>query len=430
MKSSVALLVLSYLALGALSSGASHDKSTPNARFSGSTRRRFSGLATTDNKAAEALGVPVGAHSRRRRLKSGKSHKSKKSSKSSKKKSHKSHKSSKHKSSKRKCKTNEHDDSVQLMCSAHEGKIKDKIDFILTTGKTGAVVQVKYKLDDKSDANESGFHHKIKEEYEIYFSSLVEYLPVGSGGDFGESQGFGWSANETVGSIDLSEWKPFSKVTKDEDGVLQFHVETEDGIARFNFKMSEEGMEGRHLSANRIKIDVTLADFPWTRDDTLVALLSRVEANTKLETHYHTSKSRSHKKSGTKSKSKPRHPTDVVVTYDNASLPFGKFVWVTSADVGNGTASSEVVATSPPEHEIPPEHNSEGIQYIAFSFLNSSSADFIYWDPEAGIEYPDSDVEDEPQITQGMSLSESGASNVRGFYQPALMGLLFLGHVW
>jgi len=381
----------------------------------------------------------MGSRERRRRaLKSNKSSKgstSKGGSKMSK--GSKSHKSPKA----RRCKYYGTEDSVEMKCTANEGGLKDQIYFDLKTGSEGVVIQVRYKLDDKSD---KGVHQKVEEEYEVYFSNLIEYLPDGVSGD-SESYGFGWSEEEMRQSIDLAEWKPFSGIMKDDDGVLSFYVETEDGIARFNFKLREEGMAGRHLSANHLKVDVTISDFPWEEDDTLVGLLSSVEANTELKTHYHASKSRSNK-----SKSKAKHPTDVEISFENATLPFGKFVWVTSADVDNSANSSEVIATSPPEHLIPP-NTGDNMQFLAFSFLNSSEADTVYWDPDVGVGY----AEEETSTLTSLSSSgttqastpgipmipgipliplspQNGGSRFGGFYclLCAWSGIFFLGHVW
>lgn len=387
----LAIFALPFLALVAGLSDARCVDATPSMRSSQSASKGFEIVDIAKGhppkrrflSAKSRTSSKGGSKSSKGGSKSGKGSKSDRGSKSGKKSSKGGKSQNKHLSLKRSCKHNyENDESVELRCAAREERIKDEIDFTLSTGEEGAVVQVKYIFNDKSPR----MNRKVEEEYEIYFSNLVEYAPNLTSGD-SESYGFGWNENEVVQTINLSEWRPFSRITKDDDGVWQFYVETKDGTARFSFNLSEDGMEGRHLSSSCIKIDVTLADFPWKEKNTFVALLSRVEANTKLKTHYKGSRSKK-SKSGKRSKGEATHPTDVEISFDEATLPLGTFMWAKTADVNDSPDGSEVVATSPSDDKIP-QGTDESVQYIAFSFLDSDEAEFIYWDPEAGVVYPD-----------------------------------------
>jgi len=291
----------------------------------------------------------------------------------------------------RKCKKSTDDEQVELKCSADDGDIKDEIDFGLSVGLQGAVVKVKYTQNDRSNdmddvtntrngiddvANTENAmgdvtNTRTKEEFTVSFNRLIEYLPHN---ESTLSLGYDWNQDTIVKTQNLSEWEPFSSITEGEDGLMQFYVETKGGTLRLNFKLSTRESDNLELSVNRIKLDVNITDFDWQQNNTLLALISDVESKTEVSTHYQSSKL--HKR-------EPLQPTDVTINFNNSTQPFGEFFWVTQADIGNGTETSEVKATSP-------EHLGEDTssQPIAFSFLNSNDASTIYWDPEAGVGYP------------------------------------------
>lgn len=309
--------------------------------------------------------------------KSAKSSKSSKSSKSAKAKG-KSKSKSKKKSPvpKRKCKNYVEKDAVALQCSAEEGKIKDKIDFLVETTSLGAEIHIKYKHDNRT----LGERTKKEEKFSIGLHSLVEYAPES---EEVVTEGYDWDNSIVIQTKMLSKWNEFSDITES-SGVYQFHVTTKDGTVRLTFKLSQEENEDENLSANRIKMDVDIFDFKWQQEDTLLALLSTVEAKTKIKSHTHPTKADN-------GKGKKFYPSDVIISFDaeGANLPYGELFWVQTAEVDENTITSEVVATSP----IVDDDSNATVksQAIAYAFLNSSKAERIYWDPETGVGYSKND---------------------------------------
>ena len=264
------------------------------------------------------------------------------------------------------------DQQVELGCISDNSDIKDEIDFRLSVGTEGAIVRVEYRRNGRSDNTDDGNHTKIKEEFEVSFLRLIEYLPRN---ESAVSLGYDWNQDEVLQTMDLSHWDAFSLISEDEYGVLHFYVQTKGGALRLSFKFSTYDIEELQMSANRIKVDVSIRGFHWLQNNTLLALMSVVKSKTELNTHYSASKDM---------KEGRMQPTDVTVTFNNATLPFGEFFWAKYVDIENGTKTAEVMATSP-AGDLSEDASS---QPIAFTFLNSNNASLIYWDPEAGVGYP------------------------------------------
>jgi hypothetical protein len=280
-------------------------------------------------------------------------------------------------------------------------KLKDKIDFKITTGTRGLGVKIEYEQEVKT----GDVKNETETEYELVFDRIVEYRKALDG-----DEAYDWDTDEIVQTLSLNSWERFSEVTDDSDGVLSYFAASSlDGHVTFNFTVSRAD-QGESVTANKMKIDFTLVDFPWVSNDTYVALLSTVESKKQIEVE----SAEDDMVDGLARKAKKAK--DVIITFDQAQdtvgiIPFGEYTWEETAEVielaSNGTASNEtttdiqrsgdgvgvpttirVVATSPisaDDSEIMPERR------IAFSFVGDAaiSASNIYWDPEAGIGYSD-----------------------------------------
>lgn len=307
----------------------------------------------------------------------------------------------------RECELKSDSDKVTLGCKAETSnehastEMQDEIDFTVQASYKGAGVLVEYKQEIDSQQLES----ETETSFEIWFDRIIEYAKAN--GD-ASSEAFDWQEDTIVKTLYLLEWNDFTEVQT--DGMIShFSVSTPQGVATFNFTISR-GDKSTTLSANKMKIDFWMRDLTlWKeRQDTYVALLSKVESERNVELDYddgnHAVES--------------IMPSNALISFaqqqtsgggivDNDDvIPFGEFSWQTTAqaiddttvETANGTVAVErsaqlgttiqVVATSPPVlgERQPGDKSSE---YIAFSFVGegSRSASEIYWDPQAGIRY-------------------------------------------
>jgi hypothetical protein len=289
------------------------------------------------------------------------------------------------------CKTNEEDEASDV-------RLKDKIDFKITTGKRGLGVKVQYEQEIKT----GDVKNETKTEYELVFDSVVEYRKTTDGDD-----AFDWDDSDViVQTFPLDKWERISDVRDDSDGVLSyFSASSVDGHVTFNFTVSRAD-QGEQVTANKMKIDFSLVDFPWASNDTHVALMSTVESKKKVDVeHEDVDLEMDDPRPAKRAK-------DVIITFDEAQdaagiIPFGEYTWEETAEAiepaSNETTTAlqrseagvpaataiRVVATSPDSTD-----NSESMpgRRIAFSFVGDAaiSASNIYWDPEAGVGYSDS----------------------------------------
>jgi hypothetical protein len=306
------------------------------------------------------------------------------------------------------CSIAQKDDEVEFECKVKEEdedsdvKLKDKIDFKITTGTRGLGVKVEYEQEVKTGDVKS----ETETEYEIIFDRIVEYSKAVDGdGD----EAYDWDTDIIVQTVSLNNWESFSEVTDAADGVMSyFSASSLDGHVTFKFTVSRAD-QGEKVTANKMKIDFSLVDFPWVGNDTHVALLSTVESKQKVDVE----DADDEMEDGGLAR-KAKKAKDVIISFDEAQdtvgiIPFGEYTWDESAEVIEPAASANetttetqrsgvdvagvpttisVVATSPTftdTSEITKERR------IAFSFIRDAaiSASNIYWDPEAGVGYSD-----------------------------------------
>jgi hypothetical protein len=234
----------------------------------------------------------------------------------------------------------------------------------------------------------------------------------------------------------LLKWEKFTKIV-DDGTVATFSVTSRDGTAAFNFTITRSDCDQQEvapapvlgggdesdqqevapapvlgggnestvvtsraavsqgdtcLTANKMKIDFELTNFPWMEpDDTYVALISKVESKRKIKID-----KEDQPEDGVGSRIKgPPMVKDVRIDFEDTVdtfefTPFGEYSWLDSAVAadGNGTVTIAVVATSPPSSDSPPGNKDDMRDWIAFSFVGEGAhSDYIYWDPEAGIGY-------------------------------------------
>jgi hypothetical protein len=252
---------------------------------------------------------------------------------------------------------------------------------------------VEYEIETETTTEET----ETETQFEIVFDRIIEYrkapssvaLSIRSGLATPDDQAFHWEQDTIVQEWSMMDWEDFTQVV--DDGIHStFSVSTPDAIATFTFTISRA--TGSDLTANKMKIDFELNNFPWASDDTYVALICKVESQKTVEIEY---------EDGTDSEK----TKDVKISFEDTSnaigfVPFGEYTWAETAEVmeaardtDSGTNSTTspmsemitVIATSPSPNMDETEFSNE----IAFSFVGgpAQTAVNIYWDPEAGIGY-------------------------------------------
>lgn len=320
-------------------------------------------------------------------------------------------------------------------------EIRDKIKYKVEADKKGIEVKVEYEkeFEEMQPAEgEEEISGESETEFEIVFESIIEYAKNTSSGTV-EGEAYDWELDEVVQSLDLQGWAEFGAVTNDTTNTISyFSATTADQVASFNFTISRAN-QGEKLTANTMKIDLHIIDFPWMRNDTYLALTSSVKSKSKVDMKYD-------------DEATAQIARDQVMAADDVQIPFpsmpgdsdsvsafGQYKWETLAEIlPNATSPSEptidvqgspetdlvlsarqgaapeetasitiqVVATSPPGNETAKE--------IAYSFVGDGAqgASHIYWDPEAGIGYQ----EDEEYTIGG------GTGGGNDMYNPTMSG--------
>ena len=265
---------------------------------------------------------------------------------------------------------------------------------------------MEYKNEIQMDDTET----ETKTKFELLFQELVEYVKSPDSEE--DSDAYDWDQDEIVQSFPLTQWTEIPGIN--DDGVEAYFTATSvsvgGGTAAFNFTISRAD-QGERLTANSMKIDVNIVDFPWSRSDSYVALLSSLESEKKVKVEYETE--------ATVGKGKKAKDVSISFGEDMAETfgfnTYGQYTWANEAEatgivavddsdfngtvvmgrqggaggnvimVENETSTIEVIATSP----VLAEDDDGRIQRIAYSFVGSEAqgAADIYWDPEAGVGY-------------------------------------------
>lgn len=296
--------------------------------------------------------------------------------------------------------------------------IEDEINYKVKTTDKGIRVDIEYEQEIKTADIET----ETETKFDLLFENLVEYVKASGSGTGTETEGgdseetseaYDWDQDTILQTIPLSGWDAIPGIVNDDGGVVSYFTATTSsgmnaGSIAFNFTISR-AEEGERLTANRIKIDVLILDFPWTRSDSYLALLSTVESKKKVEMTYD-------EEATVSTDGKAKKARDVTVVFGEDGVEealgfstYGAYTWAESADsihsIGGDSSNCtvsisrqgfltadnsdcvdetiHVIATSPTQVE------EDGSQKIAYSFVGegAKSASEIYWDPEAGIEY-------------------------------------------
>jgi hypothetical protein len=282
-------------------------------------------------------------------------------------------------------------DKVEFECKAkekdEESEIKDKIKFQVKISKgEGLAVKVQYEQEIETQETET----ETETQYDVKFDRVIEYrkadVAFSDTGSSDADMAYEWDRDTIVQEWPLDNWQNFSAID-DQGSLSRFSVASQDNIATFIFTIARD--DSGNITANKMKIDFELTDFPWTADDTFVALLCTVESGREVKVELTDDSDNE----GAPSIITSRKAKDVKISFADVVdtinfTPLGEFEWAdtaevigTSADVTTTDSSTiQVVATSPA---------SESSDAIAFSFVGSVAhrAADIYWDPSVGVAY-------------------------------------------
>lgn len=279
-------------------------------------------------------------------------------------------------------------------------EIKDEIKFKVGATK-GDFLKIDIEYESEIEDNDTDVQTETETKYKLVYDRIIEYRKVGSAAD----DHYEWDVDEIVNTWPLDTWGELTPVESDGD-TLTFSAS--DGVASFKFTISQ--VDSFDLTANRMKIDVLVEDYPWDASgDTFLALISQVETKRKTKTDGG--------EPGT------NMVEDVTINFadvvDTAGfIPFGEYNWAKSAeassrmmDGGNATDGDSAIQVERSDQNITdgfsvseaattidviastaPDTQANGettLKEIAFSFVGEAAqgASRIYWDPEAGVGY-------------------------------------------
>jgi hypothetical protein len=269
--------------------------------------------------------------------------------------------------SKRDCKFSQDEEEIEFECKTkeedEETEIKDKIKFKVKIAQgEGLTVKVKYEQEIETQETET----ETETQYDVKFDRVIEYrknIAVSArASDTGSSDvdmAYEWDSDTIVQEWPLDNWQNFSAIAE-EGSLSTFSIASHNNTAKFIFTVARDD-SGNNISANKMKIDFELTDFPWTADDTYVALLCTVESERQVEVEGIDDSDDSGNDSGSSSTTS-RKTKDVKISFADAVdtigfTPFGVFDWADTAEVrvGNSTnltaaeiTTIQVVALLPP----------------------------------------------------------------------------------
>jgi hypothetical protein len=227
--------------------------------------------------------------------------------------------------------------------------IRDKIKYKIKTNDQGIKVKIEYETEVATEQGRS----ETETEFELVFDRIIEYAKAaaqdGSDSDGEASEAYDWEADEVVQTVALENWADITQVSTDASQNVSFFTATttlpsESGMAApgsilFNFTISQADVSEK-ITANSMKIDVRILNFPWVRQDSYVALLSAVKSKKRIKLDYN--------KNGTIGGGKAHVTQDLAVSFVDDGMEeegisaFGQYTWESKAQVTSDEFSGVV----------------------------------------------------------------------------------------
>jgi hypothetical protein len=319
-------------------------------------------------------------------------------------------------------KTNEAEFECKAKTTTAESEIEDKIKFKVKAKKDGALkITIEYETETETDSLET----ETETQYTVVFNRLLEYRKAGSSLAISRSnnpelegpQEFRWGQDEVVAEWDMVDFGEIVALETD-GGIKKFSASTLGDLATFTFTIHESSDDSMDVSANSMKIDFLLENYPWADSgDTFVALICHIETEREVKIE-----------SDKNDDEDEDQAMDVLISFNDVVdtpvagfTPFGQYTWADFAEVrmlvdgnnnnatnatttieGNSTrflsesVNIPVIATiSPRAGSVEDDPMTTTFNEIAFSFVGAGrGASQIYWDPEAGIGYMEENDEE------------------------------------
>jgi hypothetical protein len=302
-----------------------------------------------------------------------------------------------------------------LQSSSETNIIEDKLKFKVRVADNGVVIKVSLEQEAETETTET----ELEIGFDVRFDKLIEYKKgrvveevdaedkedseptavarqAGGGGGGGShyDNAYQFGQDTIIQEFDLSDWSGLSPVAESGSGNLLTFNATSFGVAEFAFTIAQ-ATEGA-ISANSMKIDVTIEDFPWMESGSFLALISHVDTEYDVEVEDDSESS----EDGSDT------PVADAAMGGQANInfsqiggllgyeAFGRYSWAPTAEATTATNSTDgrelqVTDTIQVIATIKEGDEGQSKQDIAFSFVGAgaSGADRIYWDPETGVGY-------------------------------------------
>jgi len=252
----------------------------------------------------------------------------------------------------------------------------------------GLAVLVEY--EQKVEQDESGdevpaerralYETETKTSYKVVYDKVIEYAKPAMSNNDGRrlspaEQAYDWDQDEIVQTIDFSDYfGRFSEVETQGDQ-SDFSIASSDSMVRFDFHLSRttpslsSSSSSSRATANKLKMDVVIQNFPWQSSDTYLALITHVESKQRVKVEYKkddkdsvdSGDAVSFGENGVARDQPPRErlgPAEVTVAFGDdiettdefaSIVPFGEYTWAEEALVfeaqSNGSNSTNSTTT-------------------------------------------------------------------------------------
>jgi len=183
-------------------------------------------------------------------------------------------------------------DEVEFQCKAKteiasedaSSKLEDEVKFKVSLKDSNQLhVEVKYEQETETNVTEI----ETESKYKVRFERLVEYqksvnstLP----------EAYDFEQDVIVKETPLVMSGMLSEVVWLNNDTYLFSISSLDGVATFTFHIftgaSGDSNSTDVMTANKMKIDLELVDYPWESNDTDIALISTIETTQTIEVEY------------------------------------------------------------------------------------------------------------------------------------------------
>jgi len=250
-------------------------------------------------------------------------------------------------------------------------KLKDSIKFdVKANNGDGLKVDLDYKYDNSTDDAKNKYSIK----YTFVVGSIIEFEPTDI------TKGFQEGVDAITQEIDLKDWTDMVAGSETVKGVKVDTFTTrgaKDEVFGTKGYISTETLNDMDYSSNYIKFDFDIDNFPYKGDagKTALALKTKIKGKFKSQQKTNIVTPGGKKEISVKLENEG-------VDIPNSLAPVGRFSWVKTATADNVTVA---VITSTKDDK------KDGNREYYFTF-DSFQPTTVEWDPEIGVEYPDTNA--------------------------------------